>query len=195
MDISKISYNDHTLFHMLRHFECINENARQCLLLRGYSHAQIDANLAIPGSKFHSHFATDLKTLVAQFEGREIVQINSLGKYDEYEISFNPSEFAQGIGTRALVHFNELESIGATRIIEKPNRGLLLKHAFVQSIPNDWELTFVLKHQQNYELLITAFPGKPTLPFPKLGLKKELFESRSKFWEEHIFLEIGGIET
>lgn len=190
MDISKISYNDHTLFHMLRHFECINENARHCLLQRGYSHAQIDANLSMPGSKFHSSFATDIKSLVAQLAEREIMRINSVGKYSEYLTSFKTSELVQGIGTKALVHIIELELVGATGIVEKMNRGIILKHATVPILPNEWELTFVLKQQQNYNLLITAFPGLPTLPLPKKGWKKALNETAIKYWEEQIFLEL-----
>jgi len=61
-----LSYNDRILFHLLRHFSMVNENAIQCLIDRGYSKALIDENLHIPGSKFHNFFATDIKSLMLQ---------------------------------------------------------------------------------------------------------------------------------
>ncbi len=188
MDISKISYNDHTLFHMLRHFECINETARKCLLDRGYSDAAINSNLAIPGSKFHRSFATDIKTLVAQLANKEIIYQDPQGKYVEGKINFNKVEFPNGIGTKALVPIKEMDRDEAKNIVQKSNRGVLLNHAFVHFIPNEWAMTIVWKPQKNYDLLITVFPGLPTLPIPQKGMNKELFERSFNYWEERCFI-------
>jgi hypothetical protein len=66
MNHLSISYNDSTLFHLLRHFSMVNEKAMQCLIDRGYRQAIIDENLQIPGSKFYDFFATDIKSLLLQ---------------------------------------------------------------------------------------------------------------------------------
>jgi hypothetical protein len=174
---------------MLRHFEWINDNARKCLLDRGYSNAVINENLSMPGSKFHRSFASDIKTLVAQFAAIEIKQINSRGKYVESEIYFNQDDFPNGIGTKALLPINEMDKNEAKTIIQKSNRGILLNHAFVNFIPNEWRMTIVWKPQKNYELLITAFPGFPTQSLPKKGMGIVEFEMATKFWGEHCFLE------
>ena len=190
MDISKISYNDHTLFHMLRHFEYINESARNCLLERGYSDATIDSNLAMPGSKFHRSFATDIKTLVAQFANKEIIQLDPFGKYLEGKIIYKYEEFPQGIGTKALIAIKEMDSNAVKSIVQELNRGIFLKHSIVDEIPNEWIMTIVWKPQKEYDLLITAYPGLPTPPFPKKGMHKALYERSINFWEEHSFIAI-----
>jgi hypothetical protein len=189
MDISKISYNDHTLFHMLRHFEWINESARKCLLERGYSNTKIDSNLAMPGSKFHSSFATDIKSLLLQCIGKENLQSTSKHKYFEMLLSFDASHFKNGIGTIGVYSKYELINLGCTDSYLKMNRDQLLWHAIVNEMPTTVQLTIVIKKQASADFLITAFPGVPTMPIPNSKMNKELLNESKKFWDENVFLE------
>ncbi|MCX6205802.1 MAG: hypothetical protein NTZ19_06090 [Bacteroidetes bacterium] len=189
MDISRISYNDHTLFHMLRHFECINENARNCLLERGYTNAAIDANLAIPGSKFHKDFATDIKSLLAQCIGKEFKQVNGQQKYLEFVLKFETDPIRKGVGTLGLCNKKDLNDLKATSLYQKMNRNQSLWHATVREMPTTVMLTIIIKRQVVADFLITSFPGLPTVPLPNKKMNKSLLELAKNYWNEKVFLE------
>jgi hypothetical protein len=48
---------------MLRHFESVDDAILQLLLNNDFTQNQIQQELALPGSKFFSHFANDIKEL------------------------------------------------------------------------------------------------------------------------------------
>lgn len=190
MDVQHLSYNDRTLFHMLRHFETINDQARNCLIQRGYTQEAIDQGLAMPGSKFHKAFATDLKTLCENFEGIKFNNPTIQGKYLEYSCHFELEAFPDGIGKKGIISLKEVKQGASVKIVQKLNRGILLNHAYVRNIANEWNVTLVIKPQRNYNLLITAFPGDATLPVPKRDMNKTDWELSIKYWEQHCFLEL-----
>ena len=104
-----ISYNDRTLFHLLRHFSFVNENALQCLIKRGYSQLLIDQNLEIPGSKFHDFFATDIKSLMTQCATiKETASFRQNG-YLHISYEFDTLNFPEGIGTIGIVSLDALK--------------------------------------------------------------------------------------
>jgi hypothetical protein len=182
-----ISYNDGTLFHLLRHFSIVNENAIQCLIERGYSKALIDENLQIPGSKFHYFFATDIKSLMLQCATiKETTSLRQNG-YLHISYEFEELKFLKGIGTIGII---SLESLTSSQPVLKKNRGHLLLHATVSKLPTTNLLTLVLKEQQSSNFLITAFPGPTTLPLPSTKFSAEFNEECKLFWEQHVFLSL-----
>ena len=185
-----ISYNDRTLFHLLRHFSLVNDNAIKCLIDRGYSKASIDENLQIPGSKFHDFFATDIKSLMLQCDA--INKTTSLRKNGYLHISYEFEElkFPIGIGTIGIITLEELKSISSNQPVLKKNRGHQLLHTTVSKLPTTNMLTLVLKEQQSSNFLITAFPGSPALPLPSTKFSAELNETCKLFWEQHVFLSL-----
>lgn len=189
MDFSQLSYNDHTLFHMLRHFEKINAPARNCLLNRGYSDLIIEENLAIPGSKFHEGFASDIKTLVNQFKSGKQIQIQERKKYYELVISFENSSSLNGIGSLGVCNREELSSLNASEPVLKLNRGVAVWHSMVANLPNTTELTLVVKKQNTTFFLITAFPGLPALPIPQKKMNIKELELSKQYWADKVFLE------
>ena len=189
MNFYQISYNDHTLFHILRHFECTNYDARICLKDRGYTDDEILENLEMPGSKFNTSFATDIKTLMSQLELGKIIQIQERKKYQEILIGFNNRHFPDGIGTLGVCNRNELSALNATIPILKLNRGMQLWHAVVAQIPITHQLTIVIKKQSNAHFLITAFPGLPALPLPQMKMKPLELELSKLYWKDKVFLE------
>lgn len=185
-----ISYNDGTLFHLLRHFSIVNENAIQCLIDRGYSEALIDENLQIPGSKFHNFFATDIKSLMLQCDTiKEITNLRQNG-YLHVSYEFESLNFPKGIGTLGVISLEALKSLTSSQPVLKKNRGHLLLHVTVSKFPTTNLLTLVLKEQQSSNFLITAFPGPTTLPFPSKKFSAEFNEECKLFWEQHVFLSL-----
>jgi len=148
MDFQQLSYNDHSLFHMLRHFVQINDSAKSCLLERGYRIKAIEENLKMIGSKFHPPFATDIKTLIANCEGMIPTQIKLRDKYEEYTFLFNKENYPKGIGSKALVSLEQAKGFTDATIVVKENRGVLLNHLQVESIPNEWQMTMIVKPQK-----------------------------------------------
>ena len=185
-----ISYNDRTLFHLLRHFSMVNENAIQCLIDRGYSKLLIDENLQIPGSKFHDFFATDIKSLMLQCA--TIKETNSFMQNGYLHISyeFEPLKFPRGIGALGVISMEALKSLTTSQPILKKNRGHLLLHATVSKLPTTNLLTLVLKEQQSSNFLITAFPGPIALPLPSTKFSAEFNETCKLFWEQQVFLSL-----
>ncbi|MEY2901724.1 MAG: hypothetical protein RLY89_830 [Bacteroidota bacterium] len=186
-----IAYNDHTLFHMLRHFESINDGAKDCLIKRGYGHQTMEAALQMPGSKFHAAFAQDLKMLEKQLTLGQKLSQETVGKYLQVQLSFDPVQFPQGIGNLGVVPFTNLSKLNARALVKKANRDVLLQHAIVDQLPPTWEMSLILKPQQNYYLLITAFPGTRSLSIPNTKMNDADFKASTLYWENHVFLELG----
>ena len=185
-----ISYNDGTLFHLLRHFSIVNQNAIQCLIDRGYSEALIDENLQIPGSKFHNFFATDIKSLMLQCDTiKEITSLRQDG-YLHVSYEFESLKFPKGIGTLGVISLEALKSLTSSQPVLKKNRGHLLLHAIVSKLPTTNMLTLVLKEQQSSNFLITAFPGPAALPLPSTKYSAEFNETCKLFWEQQVFLSL-----
>jgi hypothetical protein len=185
-----ISYNDGTLFHLLRHFSIVNENAIQCLIDSGYSKALIDENLQIPGSKFHKFFATDIKSLILQCDTiKEIISLRQNG-YLHVSYEFESLKFPKGIGTLGVISLEALKSLKSSKPVLKKNRGHLLQHATVSKLPTTNLLTLVLKEQQSSKFLITAFPGPTVLPLPSTKFSAEFNETCKLFWEQQVFLSL-----
>lgn len=189
MDFQQLSYNDHTLFHMLRHFEYMNADAKICLIDRGYSNQAIEENLLIPGSKFHKGFATDIKSLIEQLKFGLVIQIHERKKYQEIVVEFDKTIYPRGIGTVGVSNKKELDELKASIPILKMNRGWQLWHATVAEIPICHQLTMVIKKQTNSYFLITAFPGKPTLPLPQKKMNPLDLELSKQYWSDKVFLE------
>jgi len=189
MDLLELGYNDHTLFHMIRHFQNININARVCLNGRGYTPEVIDENLKMTGSKFHKNFATDIKTLVEQIKKGKIASSQERKKYQEIIIEYDQIQFPNGIGTLGICNRNELDTWNASIPILKMNRGVQLWHATVSQMPITHQLTIVIKKQTTSNFLITAFPGLPVYPLPQKWMKTLELEAAKKYWWDKVFLE------
>jgi hypothetical protein len=189
MDAHQLSYNDRTLFHMLRHFEFVNEQARICLKDSGYSMEIIDENLAMPGSKFHKTFASDIKSLMEQLNLGKIIQIQERKKYQEIIFDFYQTQFTNGIGTLGVCNKNELNALNASEPKLKINRGIQLWHATISKMPTINQLTLVVKKQSTSNFLITAFPGLPALPLPLKNMNPLDLELSKQYWADKVFLE------
>lgn len=189
MQLPPITYNDHTLFHLLRHFYSINESARDCLLIRGYSEEQINLNLVLPGSKFHPHFASDIRSLMSRIDQKMIADSFLQNGYMHYVFDFEKQEFSNGVGDLGVLDMEAVKKIALREPYLKNNRGMELWHAQVPNKPSCWVMTLVVKQQSSSDFLITAFPGLPAMPIPQLKMEAALLEQCESFWRDHVFLE------
>jgi hypothetical protein len=189
MEFLPLGYNDHTMFHMLRHFELVNQQAIGCVRERGYSNDSIVEFLKMPGSKFHRSFATDIKSLAERLKLGNPVQMQERKKYLEIIVDFNQTEYPEGIGTLGVCNRTELATIKASIPFLKMNRGWELWHAKVMQIPTTHQLTIVVKKQSSTYFLITAFPGLPSLPLPQKNMNTLDLELSKQYWEDKVFLE------
>lgn len=190
MDKLQLTYNDRTLFHLLRHLSAINENALACLLKRGYDLSDIEKGLQLPGSKFHASFATDIKSLLAHCDESLIQDSTFQNGYQHYIFQFDGFKYPKGIGTVGIISLEALKSVTTEKPFMKENRGLQLLHARVKQMPVTNTMTLVIKQQQSSDFLITAFPGTPALPIPKVTMNADVYAQSLKYWSGQVFLEM-----
>ena len=67
VEISDVFYDPGTQFHMLRHFESIDDVLKSDLCNAGYTIEQMEEELFLPGSKFYSSFSFRFKLPPADF--------------------------------------------------------------------------------------------------------------------------------
>lgn len=177
---------------MLRHFEGMDEQLQTSLLKAGYVQKAIHAALILPGSRFFSNFALDIPSLLNRIFDYPYVLLETGDRTIQINGQVPPTDFPNGIGTKAVVHVDELSATERAGIFLKKNRGLDLLHLQVDKIPPTWEFTLVLKPTQQGHVFITAFPGPPALPLPQHRLSKKRQEECRAFWDEHVFLVEAG---
>lgn len=176
---------------MLRHFEGMDDQLQSSLLKAGYVEKAFRAALTLPGSRFFSNFALDIPGLLEKICHYPFIQLETGDRNIQLNGQVPPTDFPNGIGTRAVLHVDELSARERAGIFLKKNRGLDLLHLQVDKIPVTWEFTLVVRPTQQGHVFITAFPGSPALPLPEHRLGRKRQEECKAFWEAHVFLVQG----
>jgi len=177
---------------MLRHFEGVHEQLQTSLLKAGHVEKAIQAALTLPGSRFFAQFALDIPGLLYRICHYPFVVLETGDRNIQLNGQVPPSDFPNGIGTRAVVPVDELSASERAGVFLKKNRGLDLLHLQVDKIPPTWEFTLVLRPTQQGHVFITAFPGPPALPLPQHRLGRKRQEECRAFWDAHVFLVEAG---
>jgi hypothetical protein len=154
LESTKIKYRIDNAFHMLRHFEGMDEQLQTSLLKAGYVQKAIHAALILPGSRFFSNFALDIPSLLNRIFDYPYVLLETGDRTIQINGQVPPTDFPNGIGTKAVVHVDELSATERAGIFLKKNRGLDLLHLQVDKIPPTWEFTLVLKPTQQGHVFI-----------------------------------------
>jgi hypothetical protein len=191
LEPTKIKYRIDNAFHMLRHFEGMDDQLQSSLLKAGYVEKAFRAALTLPGSRFFSNFALDIPGLLNRVFHYPFMMLETGDRNIQLNGQVPPTDFPNGIGTRAVLHVDELSARERAGIFLKKNRGLDLLHLQVDKIPVTWEFTLVLRPTQQGHVFITAFPGPPALPLPQHRLSRKRQEECKAFWEAHVFLVQG----
>ena len=191
--INKSGFSVETQFHVLKHFNSIDDEFYEKLINANYSKIDIAQQLKLQSSKFYSLFSTNLKAIVERvlngFPSSEI-KLNPISLRIEILFEFSNAEYPNGIGTDYLLHKNELteeqiENI-QRRSVENPHIYITNGKAITTN-----KLNFVIEQKENKYQIITIYPGKYAPPFPDEEKQNhELFMVCKTFWDEHVF--VGG---
>lgn len=192
LEPTNIKYRIDNAFHMLRHFEGMDEQLQTNLLRAGHVEKNIQAELALPGSRFFSNFALDIPGLLNRICHYPSVILETGDRNIQLNGQVSPADFPNGIGTKAVLHVDELSASQRAAIFLRKNRGLDLLHLQVDKVPPTWEFTLVLRPTQQGHVFITAFPGSPALPLPQHRLGRKRQEECKAFWDKHVFLVEAG---
>ena len=190
IEIDTIQFNIQSEFHMLRHFEKVDDGVLKKFFLEGYSLKNIQNELALPGSKFFSHFANDISELVEKI-APHIVQ-KSVGINGNHIIEFDiPIElFPNGIGTKAVVALKDVTPELRSKIYFEKNRNYSLSHLLVDQLPVTNRCTLILKPVTDGYIFISAFSGESAMPIPKDNMSMEIFNACATYWSDHVFLKL-----
>ena len=173
---------------MLRHFEGVDEQLQSNLLRAGHVEKTIQAALTLPGSRFFSQFASDIPGLLNRVFNYPFMMLETGDRNIQLNGKVSPTDFPDGIGTRAVMPVDELSASERAGIFLQKNRGLDLLHLQVDKIPPTWEFTLVLRPTQQGHVFITAFPGPPALPLPQHRFSRKRHDECKAFWDTHVFL-------
>lgn len=187
IDIHTIQYNLHSEFHMLRHFESIDDGIQEKLLSNGYGVSQIQQALSLTGSKFFSHFANDIKELLEKILHYPYQKSTGINGNHIIETIIPYEEYPNGIGTKAVVSFDEISKEKQAQIFYEKNRGFPLAHLMVDELPVTNQCTLILKPSVDGYVFISAFSGVSAMPIPDEKMSKEIYEKCVDFWSTHVF--------
>ena len=192
LEPTNIKYRIDNAFHMLRHFEGMDEQLQANLLRAGHVEKNIQAELTLPGSRFFATFASDIPGLLNRICLYPSVILETGDRNIQLNGQVSSIDFPKGIGTKAVLHVDELSASQRAAIFLRKNRGLDLLHLQVDKVPPTWEFTLVLRPTQQGHVFITAFPGPPALPLPQHRLGRKRQEECKAFWDKHVFLVEAG---
>ncbi len=184
----KIQYNVSNVFHMLRHFESNDTNILSELIHHGYSEAQIQNEITLTGSRFHSDFADNIPSLLKRlFEFRHTKQTGDNGNLI---IDFTANDRDQTIGTSAVVGISDLSTKQKSEIYTELNRSYLMQHLNVDFLPKTNKACVILKPVKDYFQFITAFPGVSAMPIPNKEMDNAIYKKCKEYWDRHVFLKL-----
>ncbi len=188
IEIDKVSFTLQSQFHMLRHFESVDDTTLQLLNNNGYTQNQIQQELSLPGSKFFSHFANNIKVLLEKILLHPYQKSTGLNGNHIIESTLPIDEYPNGIGTKAVVSLADISSAQKAQIFIEKNRNYALAHILVDTLPITNQCTLILKPIPEGYAFITAFSGESAMPIPDFKMPKSQFDSCKTFWDGHVFL-------
>jgi len=188
IELQSIKFTHQSQFHMLRHFESVDDDILQLFLNNGYTQIQIQQELALPGSKFFSHFANDIKELLEKVLQYPYTKSTGINGNHIIEISIPKNEYPKGIGTKGVVSINEISIEQKSNLFYEKNRNFLLTHLLVDTLPITNQCTLILKPISEGYAFITTFSGESAMPIPDYKMTKSQFEACKAYWDAHVFL-------
>jgi len=188
IDINSVQFNLQSEFHMLRHFESVDDITMKQLLDNVYSQNQIQEELLLPGSNFFSHFANDIKELLEKVLQHPYQKSTGINGNHIIESEMPATEYPNGIGTKAVVSLDEISKEQQSQIFYEKNRGFPLAHLLVDELPVTNRCTLILKPVTEGYAFISAFSGESAMPIPDFKMTNEQFDACKAYWDRHVFL-------
>ena len=181
-------------FHILRHFSRIDEDFRQELKTKtGFSDKEINAELALSGSKFYPAFVKNPLQLWDKILNHPKFSLPETNDWKQKRfvvvLLFDQSEYPEGIATDSLVSLDQL--LPEERIhLQKKERGGYLVNQVRISRNNSTRQINVIFGDETQPILKTIFPGIYAPPFPDAVRQSDSeFTANTAFWEQHAFIE------
>lgn len=188
IELQSIKYTPQSQFHMLRHFESVDDSTLQLLHNNGYTQNQIQQELSLTGSKFFSHFANNINELLEKILQYPYQKSTGINGNHIIESTLPIDEYPNGIGTKAVVSLEEISSAQKAQIFIEKNRNYALAHLLVDKLPITNQYTLILKPIPEGYALITAFSGESAMPIPDYKMSKSQFDACKAYWDGHVFL-------
>ena len=188
IEINSVQFNLQSEFHMLRHFESVDDITMKQLLDNGYTQNQIQEELLLPGSKFISHFANDIKELLEKVLQHPYQKSTGINGNHIIESEIPMTEYPNGIGTKAVVSLDEISKEQQSQIFYEKNRGFPLAHLLVDELPVTNQCTLILKPIPEGYAFISAFSGESAMPIPDFKMTNDQFVACKAYWDRHVFL-------
>ncbi|NOZ47603.1 MAG: hypothetical protein GXO79_12600, partial [Chlorobi bacterium] len=181
-----------TYFHLLRHFNKIDaEFNKKFLTQTHYKQADIDQQMAKPGSKFLYSFAKNPEELIRNITSGvdyKSYYMSTEGKKTKISIEFDHEAYLKGIGLDGIAAIRTLDE-DEKKMIEQVERDEFLIKRIKADKKKTWKLHLILFEKKDNYLFATFSPGIYAPPFPNKEVDdQDHFRKYSKFWNEHVMI-------
>jgi len=94
-------------------------------------------------------------------------------------------EYKEEIGELGILDRNEIE---ANEIKTEFRDGQIIRYIERDTLPKTRLFTIVAQWQKGQWHIITAYPGGYSLPFPRRGMGRELYDASRTYWQNYILV-------
>lgn len=183
-DYEKIEFPISAQFHVLLHFNSVDDKYRELLLKNGITNEQIEQKLAEDRSKFDEDFATNPVKLWQKL-GELIDENNyySINKADKKVIIFNVRDEIVGLDNLYLLPISA-DSVS----LEDSNHEVKIIKIHGTPVETN-QVNCVLRPVKDSYELVTMFPGVYAPPFPNSkNQNTEDYSESTLFWKTHAII-------
>lgn len=184
METTQIMTHDQA-FYLLKHFTEIDPITHHQFHEYGYSENEINDQLKLIGSKFHSSFCHNPFQLETQLTDIEPIAkiIQSNGRIASVY------QFDHNIGTEQIVSKG---SVNQQDIFQLERNGVNINAIHIEHLPLTKSIVVV---RSNEGAWITAFPGQYAPAFPSSWMNRKELEFASEFWKNHVFVIKASVDS
>ena len=173
-------------FHLLRHFERIDDTARNQFRDFGYMEKEIDEQLNMVGSKFSPEFSANPFTLINTLSKTKATEVFSQDE-NTYVSVFDFTQSHKTIGKDAVINVNSL-SLEEKNLLEIEIRSGYEVKVLARHQPLPPTTRIILCSNPDTGEISTCFPGTYAPPFPKATMSGKKYKHAKEFWENHAFI-------
>lgn len=94
-------------------------------------------------------------------------------------------EYKEEIGELGILNRHEIE---ANEIKTELRDGQIIDYLERNTLPQTRLFTIVAQWQKGQWHVITAYPGGYSMPFPRRGMERELYDASKKYWQNYILV-------
>jgi len=194
IDLNKVIFTIEAQFHVLKHFNSIDKEFLDELIIAGFSKSDINSQLKISSSKFNPSFCINpiqLLSIIKRANKRSEIQANSGKKNIELSFEFSKNDYPNGIGWDHLIRIIDLTEKQLINIEKRKVQNTVINFTEGKPIPTH-ELNFVLEQKDSKHHIVTIYPGIYAPPFQDITSQNNgLFQISKVFWDEHVFVFIS----